>query len=57
MSPAATHARGKAPKAAGRLTSPLVVQKIYAPDLRRQVEALLVVLRRAQPNGDGRAQP
>ncbi len=34
----------------------LMITRMYAPDMERQVTALLVVLR-TRPNGDGRAQP
>ncbi len=56
MSAVAAPPRRKAPKAIGRPASPILVTRTYAPDLRRQVEALLVLLR-ARPNDDDVRQP
>jgi len=56
MSPVVAQSRRMAPKIDGPSASRVSIQRLYAPDLRRQVEALLLLLR-ACPNGDGRVQP
>jgi len=56
MSPAAAPPRREASKPAGRPTPPLVVTRTYAPDLQRQVAALLALLQ-PRPHGQGKARP
>jgi len=56
MSPGAAKPRRKAPKSATPPTSPIVIQRTFAPDIQRQVEALLILLR-ARPNDDGKGRP